>query len=121
MTRHSKKYTPDGEDVLEFIQREQAALIRYLDMAFSQGKITETYYLFALSETCEATDWEGASEHFDTAYREFIDQSENYVKYRILERIEQGDAYLSTLNQMDPLYAKGMVLYEQLCEQLQQY
>lgn len=118
MTRDSKKSTPSGETLKEFIEKEQELLVRYLEISHQQRKITDTYYNFALTETCEAEDWDGAIEHFEEAFRAFIDQAERYDYYRLVERVEQGGEYLASTDPSDPLYAKGEALYEQLCEQL---
>jgi hypothetical protein len=120
MTNTNKKYIPD-ETLLEFIKAEQELFISYLDTAYAHGKITMTYYTFALTTTCEAEDWDGVIEHYEDAFRTFIDQGERYDYYRLLERIEEGEQYLASIDPADPSYAKGEELYGQLCEQLQHY
>lgn len=119
MTRPSRKSMPD--DVAEFIATEQELFIRYLEVTYQQKKITESYYMFALSQSCEETNWDGAIDYFHEAFKGFVDQHERYEYYRLLERIEKGEEYLAKLPPESPEYAKGEKLLERLCEELRKH
>jgi hypothetical protein len=114
--------TPDGQLVTEFIKDQEWTLTRYLDGSLEQKKITQTYYDYAKNKPpCEADDWDGASEYFQAALTEFIEQCQHYALYRLLERAEKGEELLAGLKPNDINQTKWRRALDELYRQIEQY
>lgn len=91
-----------------------------LQKAFEDKEITLTYYDYARNIRCDAEDWDSVFDHFTMLNEGLIEQLESKEKYFLLERIEAGYAYVHREDITDVQRAKGWVLYNKLCEELEE-
>lgn len=103
------------EEAKRLITAYQEMVTRQLCEAKETGEMDDETFDRMIMNRCTATTRQGIADHFADVFDELV----AYHKNKLLERIENGAAFIDALPKDDPRYPRAVERYEALHERLQ--